>query len=220
MRRMFIGLGLLVVALTVCIWRLPASLLGVVVPPEARRLLEVHQASGTLWNGSVQLNVIGAPPALAIDWACRPSLSPPGAHCQLSGSIAGALDVNALTTTLVGEQLLLSVPLEISPAAGISAASTRVATTIQSLVLSQSALSLKANLRADDAHYRVGQSDTALGEVTVDCVPNAAGDASTCTLANRGGSARLDGRVTLGSSKATGTIELTPANGPVQRVSF
>ena len=220
MRRMFIGLGLLVVALTVCIWRLPASLLGVVVPPEARRLLEVHQASGTLWNGSVQLNVIGVPPALAIDWSCRPSLSPPGARCQLNGSIAGSLDVNALTTTLAGEQLLLSVPLEISPAAGISAASTRVATTIQSLVLSQSALSLKANLRADDAHYRVGQSDTALGEVTVDCVPNAAGDASTCTLANRGGSARLDGRVTLGSNKATGTIELTPANGPVQRVSF
>lgn len=220
MRRLVVAVALLLTALTVCLWRLPASLVALAISPEAARFVQLHEASGTLWNGRARFNVTGVPPTWSIAWQCRPSVSPPGAHCQLSDSVSGSVNVNALTATLVGEQLALSVPLDIAPVAGVAATSTRLAANIQQLAISQSALSLKANLRADDARYRLGQSELALGEVAVDCTPNPDAISSTCTVANRGGNARLDGRVILTSNKATGTLELKPVNGPVQRVSF
>lgn len=220
MKRIVVAIVLLCVALGVCLWRLPASLVALAMTPNSSRFLQLHEASGTLWNGRARLNITGVPPTLSIAWQCRPSLSPPGARCALNDTVAGSLEVNALATTLTSDQLAFSLPLNVTPAAGVTAASTRVNTTVQRLRVSQNALSLKANLRADDARYRIGPSDIALGEVTVDCVPNADNVSSLCTIANRGGSARLDGRVTVTASKATGTLELTPANGPVQRVSF
>lgn len=220
MRRLVVAIALLGIAVTVCIWRLPASLIALAMTPETGRFMQLHEASGTLWNGRARLSINGVPPTLAIAWQCRPSLSPPGARCQLNDSVTGSLHVNAMAAALTSDQLAFALPLNLTPAAGVSAASTRVAATVQQLSLSQSALSLKAMLRADDARYRIGSSDIALGEVTVDCTPNADGISSLCTVANRGGSARLDGRITVASSKASGTLELTPANGPVQRVSF
>ena len=88
------------------------------------------------------------------------------------------------------------------------------------MTFSAAALSLKATLRADDARYRLGQTEVLLGEITADCTPNPDGAASTCSVSNRGGNARLDGRVTLTSTKASGSMELTPANGAAQRVTF
>lgn len=220
MRRFVWAIALVTVTVTVCIWRLPASLIALAIAPDATRFVQLHEATGTFWNGGARLNISGIPPTLSIAWQCRPSLAPPGARCRLTDSLAGNVDLNALAATLTGEQLLLSTPVDVVPVAGVAAASSRVVVTVQRLEIGQRTLSLKANVRADDARYRLGQSDIALGEVTVDCIPNADAVSSVCTVANRGGIARLDGRVTVASDKATGTLELTPANGPVQRVSF
>lgn len=220
MKRVLIWLGLALVALAVCVWRLPASLMAVAIPPEASRFVQLHGANGTLWNGRAELSAFGVPPALAIAWNCRPTFLPLGARCDLSDSISGSLTVSAVSGTLGGEQLVASIPLEVTPATGVSAGSGRVVVTINNVTLSTGRLALKATLRADDARYRIGQTSVQLGEISADCVPNADGMSSICTVANRGGNARLDGRITLTSNKASGTLDLTPGNGPVQRVTF
>jgi hypothetical protein len=220
MRRTAIAVALLLVAVLVCIWRLPASLVALAMSPDTSRFVQLHEASGTVWNGRVRLNLTGVPPTLSIAWACRPSWSPPGAHCLLRDSASGTLQVNAFAASVTGEQLVIAVPVDVAPVAGFAATSTRAAATIARITVSQSVLQLKADLRASEARYRIGQSDIALGEVSVDCSPDPDAVSSACTVANRGGSARLDGRIKVSMGKATGTLELTPANGAVQRVSF
>lgn len=220
MKRLLKWIALFVVAVVVCIWRLPASLVALTLPPGSARVMQLHRADGTLWNGSAQMNVTGIPSTLSVGWICRPTLLPFGAQCTLSDAISGSLNVVATSGMIVGEQLTMSVPLEIAPAAGVAASAARVAATINRVELSATSLALRASLRADDARYRVGQTDVTLGEVTADCTPNADNVSSSCSIANRGGNARLDGKISLTGSKASGTLELTPGNGPPQRVSF
>ncbi len=220
MKRLLTWSGLIVIALLICVWRLPASVVVALLPAEAVRIVQLYRASGTLWNGSAQLNVLGVPPTLAVTWRCHLTLLPLGARCDLSDAINGSINVGALSLTLTGEQLTASVPLEVTPVAGVTGSSARVAAIVNSVSLSATALSLKATLRADDARYRLGQSEVLLGEITADCAPSADGAASTCSIANRGGNAKLDGRITLTPSKASGSMDLTPTNGAAQRVTF
>ena len=165
MKRLLMWIALFVVAVVVCMWRLPASLVGLTLPPGSARVMQLHRADGTLWNGSAQMNVTGIPSMLSVSWNCRPTLLPFGAQCTLSEALSGSLNVVAASGTVVGEQLTMSVPLEVTPAAGVSASSSRVAATIHRVELSTSSLALRASLRADDARYRVGQTDVTLGEV-------------------------------------------------------
>ena len=100
------------------------------------------------------------------------------------------------------------------------ATSSNVVASFSEILATRNSLAIKGNLRAVDASYRVGSSETSLGEVTMECAPTPDALSSSCSISNRGGTARLDGKLLLTLGKASGVLELTPANGPTQRVVF
>ena len=220
MKRFFIALALLAVALIVAIWRAPASFIAGMLPPEISRVAQLHQATGTLWRGSALFTVTGVPPSLSLAWQCRPSLSPVGARCELSESLSALVTLDVLPNKLTAERVSASLPIQVAAAGAASATSPVVVANFSEIIASRSSLSIKGNLRVSDAMYRLGNTETSLGELTVECASAADNVSSTCAISNRGGNARLDGRLSLTTSKASGSLELTPANGPTQRVNF
>ena len=220
MKRVFIALALLAVALIVAIWRAPATLIAGVLPPEISRVAQLHQATGTLWRGSALFSVTGVPPSLSVGWQCRPSLSPLGVRCELSESLNALITIDVFASKLIAERISASLPIQVAAAGAASAASPIVVANFSEIIASRSSLSVKGNLRASDATYRFGNTETSLGELTVECAPAADKGSSSCAISNRGGNARLDGKLSLTSSKASGTLELAPANGSAQRVNF
>ena len=220
MKRFFIALALLAVALIVAIWRAPASFIAGMLPPEISRVAQLHQAAGTLWRGSALFTVTGVPPSLSLEWQCRPSLSPLGARCELSESLSALVTLDVLANKLTSERVSASLPIQVTAAGAASATSPVVVANFSEIIASRSSLSIKGNLRASDAMYRLGNTETSLGELTVECASAADNVSSTCAISNRGGNARIDGKLSLTTSKASGLLELTPANGPTQRVNF
>lgn len=220
MKRIFIALGLIGVALIVAIWRAPASLVAGVLPPETSRVVQLHHAAGTIWRGSASFSVTGVPPSLSVAWQCRPSLAPLGVRCELSESLSALVTLDAFANKLVAERVSASLPIQVTAAGAATVASPNVVANFSEVTASRSTLFVAGNLRASDTTYRFGNTETSLGELTVECVPSAENASSTCAISNRGGNARLGGKLSLVSNKASGSLELTPANGPTQRVNF
>ena len=220
MKRILVALALIATALMVAIWRAPASLIAGFLPPEVSRLAQLHQATGTIWRGGALLSVTGVPPSLSLAWQCRPSVAPLGLRCELSESLSASVTVDVFANNLVAERVSASLPVQVTATGAATATSPNVVANFPEITASRSTLSIKGNLRASDASYRFGNSETSLGELTVECAPSADTLSSTCTVSNRGGNARLDGKLSLTSSKVSGSMDLTPANGPAQRVNF
>ena len=224
MKRMLIALMLLAVTLTVAIWRAPASLIAGVLPSEISRFAVVHQVTGTMWRGRALFSVNGVPPSLSLAWLCRPSLAPLGLGCELSESLSAEVTVDVFANKLIAERVSASLPIQVTVAGAATVTSPNVIASFSDVIASRGSLSIKGNLRARDVGYRFGDTETLLGELSVECAPSPdainANATSTCTISNRGGNARLDGKLLLTSNKASGSLELTPANGPTQRVNF
>ncbi len=220
MKRIFIALALLVVTLTVAVWRTPATFIAGLLPAEVARVAQLHQATGTIWRGSALFSVTGAPPSLSLAWQCRPSLAPLGLRCELSESLSALVTVDVFANKLVAERVSSSLPIQFTAAGAASATSPNVVASFSEITASRNALSIKGNLRASDAGYRFGNTETSLGELTVECAPSTDAITSTCTVSNRGGNARLDGKLALSSTKASGSLELTPSSGQTQRINF
>ena len=224
MKRIVIALALLAVALIVAIWRAPASLIAGVLPPETSRVAQLHQATGTIWRGYALFSVTGVPPSLSLAWQCRPSLAPLGLHCELSESLSALVTVDVFSNKVTAERVSASLPIRVTVPGAATATSPNIVANFSEITASRSALSIKGNLRASDAGYRFGNTDTSLGEMTFECTPSTdaanAKVTSTCSISNRGGNARLDGKLSLTSNKLSGSLELTPASGPAQRVNF
>ena len=220
MKRIFIALALLAVALIVAIWRAPASLIAGVLPPEISRVAQLHQTTGTIWRGNALFTVTGVPPSLSLAWQCRPWLAPLGLRCELNEALSALVTVDVVANKLIAERGFASLPIQVTVAGVATATSPTVVASFSEITASRSALAIKGNLRASDASYRLGTTETTLGELTVECAPSLDTTNSTCTVSNRGGNARLDGKLLLTSSKAGGSLELTPVNGPAQRVNF
>ncbi len=222
MKRILVALALLVVVLAVAIWRAPASLIAGLLPPEASRVAQLHQVSGTIWEGRALFSVTGVPPTLSLAWLCRLSFAPLGTRCALSESLSAQVVADVFAGKLTAEHINASLPIQLTVAGAATVTSPNVVANFSEIAVSRSTLSIKGNLRAGDAGYRLGNSDTALGELTVECAPTAepVNAGSSCAVSNRGGNARLDGKISLSSTKASGSLELTPANGPAQRVAF
>lgn len=220
MKRMLVTLTLIAIALIVAIWRAPASLIAGLLPAEISRVAQLHQTSGTIWNGSALFSVIGVPPSLSVAWQCRPSLAPFGLRCEVSESLSALVTVDVFSNKLIAERVSASLPIQVTAAGTATANAPNVVANFSEIVASRSAILIKGNLRATDASYRLGNTETFLGELTVECAPSPDITSSNCTVSNRGGNARLDGKVLLTSNKASGSLELTPANGPAQRVNF
>ena len=221
MRRVLIFLLLLATALGVFVWQLPASVIARFLPLEADRFLKVHQITGTVWRGNALFTTVGVAPTLALSWQCQPSIAPLGANCLISDSVTGAVKIGLLSGALHAEKLATSLPVQLSVANGAAtAASPRLALSVESLTLSNETLIVTGSARADGARYAVGQSPMALGEVTAECRPDASGVNSTCSISNRGGMAKLDGQISLSVRKVSGSVELVAPGVPVQRVTF
>ncbi len=220
MKRIFIALALIAIALIVAIWRAPASLIAGLLPAEIARVAQLHQATGTIWRGSSLFSITGVPPSLSLAWQCRPSLAPLGLRCELSESLSALVTVDVFANKLIAERVTAALPIQVTAAAAMNAKSPNVFANFSEITLSRNSLSIKGNLRASDAGYRIGNTETSLGELTVECAPSSDTTSSNCTLSNRGGNARLDGKLSLTSKQASGSLELTPANGPTQRINF
>ena len=220
MKRIFVVLALVTVSLIVAIWRAPASLIAVALPPEISRVVVLHQITGTLWRGSMLFSVSGVPPSLSVAWQCRPSLAPLSLRCELSESLSALVTVDVFANKLIAERVSASLPIQFTIVGAAAATSPYVVAIFSEVIASRSTLSLKGNLRAKDAGYRFGNTETLLGELTAECAPSSDATTSTCTISNRGGSARLDGKLSLTSSKASGSLDFTPTNGPAQRINF
>ncbi len=220
MKRIFTAIALLAVALIVAIWRAPASLIAGLLPTEISRVAQLHQASGTIWRGGALFSVTGVPPSLSLAWQCHPLLSPLGVRCELSESLNALVTVDVLANKVIAERVTASLPIQVTAAGSATATSPNIVANFSEITASRSSLFIKGNLRASDASYRFGNTETSLGELTVECAPSTDTISSSCTVSNRGGNARLDGKLSLTSNKASGSLELTPANGPAQRVNF
>ena len=220
MKQIFIALALLAVTLIVAIWRAPASLIAGLLPAEVSRVAQLHQAAGTIWHGSALFSLTGVPPSVSLAWECRPSLSPLGLRCELSESLSALVTVDVFANKLIAERISASLPIQVTAAGTATATSPNVVASFSEITASRSVLSIRGNLRASDAGYRFGNTETSLGELTVECAPNTDSASSNCTVSNRGGNARLDGKLSLTNNKASGSLELTPANGPTQRINF
>jgi Type II secretion system (T2SS), protein N len=220
MKKIFALLALVLIALGVFAWQLPASFLVAQLPVEASKFVQVHRVSGSVWNGRALMSVVGVAPALPLAWSCRPSVSPLGARCELREALTGAVTADLLGAAIQLERVSAVLPVQYAMGASIGASSSGVTADISAATLSQQTMAIKASLRAADATYRAGAADVALGEVNADCAPAPDARSTACTLSNRGGSGRLDGKLNLTTARATGSIELTPANGPAQRVAF
>ena len=220
MKRLFVFLALLVVAFTVAIWRAPASLIAGMLPAEMSRVAQLHQTTGTIWRGKALFTVTGVPPSLSVAWQCAASFAPLGLRCELSESLRALVTVDVLANKLIAERVSANLPIQLTVAGVATARSPFVTASFSEIAASRNGLSVKGSLRASDAGYRFGNTEASLGELTVECTPSADATNSICSISNRGGNARLDGKLSLTSNKASGSLELTPANGSAQRVNF
>ena len=141
-------------------------------------------------------------------------------RCELSEAITALITLDVFANRVIAERVTASLPVQATVAGAATASSASVIATFSEITASHGTLSIKGNLRASDASYRFGTTETSLGELTVECVPSADAINSVCTVSNRGGNARLDGKLSLTSTKVGGSLELTPATGPTQRVNF
>lgn len=222
MKRLLIVTTLVLIALAVFLWRLPVAAVLAVLPAESSRVLQLHRLDGTVWQGSALLSVAVVPPALPVAWSCRPQLAPVGVYCDLSGAISGVLRVDGLAREIAVGPVSGSVPVRVDAAGVTLAQAPRVSVDITRATATGTRLSLRGSLRAHEATYQLGPSALPLGEINLDCAPGVEADAaaSTCTLSNRGGGARLDGRLQLAPGGAHGSVELTPPGGATQRFAF
>lgn len=224
MKRMLWALLLTAVTVTVAMWRAPASLIAGLLPPEISKVVQLHRSTGTVWRGNAWFSVTGVPPALSVSWSCRPSLAPFGVQCELSDALNAHVAIDVFANRLVAQRGSAALPVHVAVAGAATASSPNVAASFSDVTVSRSVLSIKGSIRASDSMYRLGNVESSLGELTVECLPSAdavAGSASsTCSVSNRGGNARLDGKLLLAPNKASGTLDFTPANGSPQRVSF
>ena len=220
MKKIAAFLALALIALGVFLWQLPAAVVVAFLPADASKFVQLHRVSGSVWNGRALMSVIGVAPALPLAWSCRPSVSPLGVRCELRDALTGVATADVLGAAIQLERVSAVLPVQYSMGASIGASSSGLVADIATATLSQKTMAIKGSLRAANASYRAGAADVSLGEVNADCAPAPDARSTVCTLSNRGGSGRLDGTLSLTPARATGSIDLTPANGPAQRVAF
>ena len=221
MKRALSFLLLIATTLAVFVWQLPASLIAGLIPLEANRFLQVHRITGTIWRGNALFAALGVAPTLSLSWQCQPIIAPLGASCTLSDGVTGTVKVGFFSSTLGAERLAATLPVQLNVAnSAAMATSPRVTLNVESITLSATTMVVTGSVRANAARYAFGQSPVALGEVTADCKPDASAIASTCSISNRGGTARLDGQISLSARKVGGSVELIAPGTPAQRATF
>ena len=229
MKRALIFVLLLTIALVVFVWQLPASLATGFLPPQASRFLQLHRITGTLWRGNALFTLNPVPSTLSLTWQCSPSIMPLGANCMISDSLAGSAALNLLAGSLSGQKLSASLPVQVMLGGALVAASPLVTADVAAFTWSATTLAVRGSVRAETAQYAFAQVPLALGEVTAECKPDPSAStdsggstdtASSCSISNRGGNARLDGQFRLSPRAFSGTLELATPGAAPQRVAF
>lgn len=220
MKKIVAAIVLLLIALGVFLWQLPATFVVAMLPAQTAKFMQLHRVSGTVWQGRALFSVIGVAPAIPLAWACRPSLSMLGVRCDVRDGVDGTVTLDALGGALQLDHLTALVPVQYAMSASVGASASGGVADIKSARLSPQAVTINGALRATEASYRAGGADIPLGDVSADCAPAPDARSTACKLTNRGGSGRLDGSITLTPSSVSGNLELTPAAGPTQRLVF
>jgi hypothetical protein len=222
MKRLLFLLLLALVALGVLLWRLPASAALIVLPANAnwQRFVNLHEVSGTIWNGSARFSTVASPAAQRVQWQCAPAFATASIACNLGGGIAANLSLKPFSQSIAIPSLSAQQAINFAPNAAAAFSAESVALTLKDAILARDQMSFTGSLVAKDASFAAGNTTTALGEAFVDCTP--ANDAKTtqCTIKNRASSTRLDGSISISPARANGSINVTTASGSTQKLSF
>jgi hypothetical protein len=224
MKRLLFALLLVLVALSVLLWRLPANLALAALPANALKILSphasIHELNGTMWQGDAQLTITAIPSTQRIAWRCTPKLFSAMIDCTLSDAVSGKITLHPLSQSLNVNDVKSAMPLRfIAPGATI-VTSDKVSVNINRGEFSAKNSKLTATMTAVNAATRIGDTATALGEISLDCTPLEGTAGSRCTLRNRASENRLDGQMDLNPNRASGNISFAPVGGVRQSFSF
>ncbi len=219
-RRAFIVLLALSIALIVALWRMPASVALLIAPSAATKsaVHQIHSINGTIWRGSATLSTAFTPALQRLDWACDPVITSFAIECEVQGA------VNTRATLLLASRradiasLETSQYIDYSPNAAIKFRAESLGVALKPSSVSPTLISLNGGASAKSATFINGNERIDLGELFVDCAPS--GSNTVCNVKNRASASTVDGSLTLTPNKASGSLEFKPSVGAAQRFSF
>ncbi|MGL4233604.1 MAG: hypothetical protein ACRCWJ_19715 [Casimicrobium sp.] len=211
---------LLVVALIVLVWRLPASAVLMFAPTNtlSSPFAKLHRVNGTLWQGEAIVSTALTPNALPIAWRCAPTLSSLGVDCAVSGALSAEFVAKPFAQTLEIRSLTTKLAVNFNPNAAVAVGAQSLDIQLKPSQLSRQSIALTGSATAKDANFSTGNTPIDLGEVFVDCAP--ANQNTSCTIKNRTSAARLDGSIALTPSRASGTVEFSAPTIATQKINF
>jgi hypothetical protein len=217
-KRVAFVLLLILIAVAVALWRLPASIIITVLPDSVSRKIaphvSMHALDGTVWNGSARFSLAAVPPTLRVEWRCVPGVAPVGINCDLGDAATGNVRVAAFENSVTLSQIKIAQPVRIS-ANGLRAFdSDLLSINITNAMISNQRATITANAVAiaSVSRLRGNAAPLVLGEVSLDCAPVDNSETSRCTLRNRAGEQRIDGQIELRPNRVSGSVSTgTPA---------
>jgi hypothetical protein len=222
-KRVAFVLLLMLVAVAVALWRLPASIILTVLPDSVSRQiaphLSVHALDGTIWNGSARLSLAAVPPTLRIEWRCIPNIAPIGLNCNLGDAATGNVRVAAFENSVTLSQINIAQPVRLSVNGLRAFDSDLLSINITNAMISNQRATITANAVAiaGVSRLRGNAAPLVLGEVSLDCAPVDNSETSRCTLRNRAGEQRIDGQIELRPNRVSGSVS---TGSPAQTFTF
>ena len=218
MKRVAFAMLLIVVAVAVALWRLPASIIITVLPDSVSQViaphLSVHTLDGTFWNGSARFSLAAVPPTLRIEWRCVPNVSPVGLNCDLGDIATGNVRVAAFEKSITLSQIKIAQPVRLSVNGLRAFDSDLLSINVTNAVISNQRATVVANAvaTAGVSRLRGNAAPLVLGEISLDCAPVDSSETSRCTLRNRASDQRIDGQIELRPNRISGSVSTgTPA---------
>jgi Type II secretion system (T2SS), protein N len=224
MKRIAFCALLMLVAVAVALWAMPASIAIALLPnavaQQMAKHVAFHEITGTLWQGSARFTVSAVPPTLRVSWRCAPSIASLAIDCQWSDAITGNTSIAPFQKRITISALKAAIPLRVSlPGANVFA-SEWVSLELKTATVSAQQTWLTGSLIATNAVSYTGNTSINLGEISIDCVPLEKAATSRCTLRNRASDNRVDGQIELSADRVSGSATFTPAGGATQQISF
>jgi Type II secretion system (T2SS), protein N len=219
MRIAVIALGV-IIALTVTITKLPASIIAGFIPANVQRWVSVHDIDGTLWNGGAKFSLpIAMPAAQSIEWRCAPSLFNAAVACELSGAVSGRVSVRPFARALELESFAMVQSISASPNSAVTVSAAPLSLTLTRGNVNANTIGLDGSALAKQALWRSAAQTLEFGEVSLDCKSNDTGS-TECSVKNRAAPTTLDGKITLTPQRASGYIEYGVGGATKQRLNF
>ena len=98
MKRLLTILALVLIALSVLVWRMPASVLRLFMPPDAARVVQLHRIGRHGVAGSALLSLTGCHPRCPLPGPVGRSGGRSASGVSLGDAVAGSVVLNAVTS--------------------------------------------------------------------------------------------------------------------------